>query len=65
MCVRVCVCVVFFTKISDFGLIHWEEGMNKTLFMERLAARGNISYIPPETFTHSPDPPGTTFDVYR
>ncbi|XP_005915890.1 ankyrin repeat and protein kinase domain-containing protein 1 [Haplochromis burtoni] len=51
-------------KISDFGLIHWEEGMNKTLFMERLAARGNISYIPPETFTHSPDPPGTTFDVY-
>lgn len=63
MCV--CVCVVFFTKISDFGLIHWEEGMNKTLFMERLAARGNISYIPPETFTHSPDPPGTTFDVYR
>uniref|UniRef100_A0A669DWK0 Ankyrin repeat and kinase domain containing 1 n=1 Tax=Oreochromis niloticus TaxID=8128 RepID=A0A669DWK0_ORENI len=51
-------------KISDFGLIHWEEGMNKTLFMERLTARGNISYIPPETFTDSPDPPGTTFDVY-
>uniref|UniRef100_A0A3B4VEK7 Ankyrin repeat and kinase domain containing 1 n=1 Tax=Seriola dumerili TaxID=41447 RepID=A0A3B4VEK7_SERDU len=23
-------------KISDFGLIHWEEGMSKTLFMEHL-----------------------------
>lgn len=53
------------TKISDFGLIHWEEGMNKKLFMEHLTARGNISYIPPETFTQCPDPPGTTFDVYR
>uniref|UniRef100_A0A3Q0QVL9 Ankyrin repeat and kinase domain containing 1 n=1 Tax=Amphilophus citrinellus TaxID=61819 RepID=A0A3Q0QVL9_AMPCI len=51
-------------KISDFGLIHWEEGMNKTLFIEQLTARGNISYIPPETFTQSPNPPGTTFDVY-
>ncbi|XP_053177266.1 ankyrin repeat and protein kinase domain-containing protein 1 [Scomber japonicus] len=51
-------------KISDFGLIHWEEGMNKKLFMEHLTARGNISYIPPETFTQCPDPPGTTFDVY-
>ncbi|XP_022055849.2 ankyrin repeat and protein kinase domain-containing protein 1 [Acanthochromis polyacanthus] len=50
-------------KISDFGLIHWEEGMSK-MFMERLTARGNISYIPPETFTQCPDPPGTTFDVY-
>ncbi|XP_023275668.1 ankyrin repeat and protein kinase domain-containing protein 1 [Seriola lalandi dorsalis] len=51
-------------KISDFGLIHWEEGMSKTLFMEHLTARGNISYIPPETFTQCPDPPRTTFDVY-
>ncbi|XP_042270425.1 ankyrin repeat and protein kinase domain-containing protein 1 [Thunnus maccoyii] len=51
-------------KISDFGLIHWEEGMNKKLFMEHLTARGNISYIPPETFTQCPDPPGATFDVY-
>ncbi|XP_040901425.1 ankyrin repeat and protein kinase domain-containing protein 1 [Toxotes jaculatrix] len=51
-------------KISDFGLIRWEEGMNKKLFMEHLTARGNISYIPPETFTQCPDPPGTTFDVY-
>lgn len=55
----------FSYKISDFGLIHWEEGMNKKLFMEHLTARGNISYIPPETFTQCPDPPGTTFDVYR
>ncbi|XP_039987194.1 ankyrin repeat and protein kinase domain-containing protein 1 [Xiphias gladius] len=51
-------------KISDFGLIHWEEGMSKKLFMEHLTARGNISYIPPETFTQCRDPPGTTFDVY-
>lgn len=53
------------TKISDLGLIHWEEGMSKTLLMENLTARGNISYIPPETFTQNPDPPGTAFDVYR
>ncbi|XP_047449235.1 ankyrin repeat and protein kinase domain-containing protein 1 [Mugil cephalus] len=51
-------------KISDFCIIHWEEGMSKTSFMEHLTARGNISYIPPETFTQCPDPPGTTFDVY-
>ncbi|TDH14926.1 hypothetical protein EPR50_G00025900 [Perca flavescens] len=51
-------------KISDFGLIHWEEGMNSKLFVEHLTARGNISYIPPETFSQCPDPPGTTFDVY-
>ncbi|XP_041654039.1 ankyrin repeat and protein kinase domain-containing protein 1 [Cheilinus undulatus] len=51
-------------KISDFGLIHWKEGMSKKLFMENLTARGNISYIPPETFTQSADPPGTEFDVY-
>ncbi|XP_026152390.1 ankyrin repeat and protein kinase domain-containing protein 1 [Mastacembelus armatus] len=51
-------------KISDFGLVHWEEGMSKKLFMEELIARGNISYIPPETFTQCPDPPGITFDVY-
>ncbi|XP_029374134.1 ankyrin repeat and protein kinase domain-containing protein 1 [Echeneis naucrates] len=51
-------------KISDFGLIHWEEGMSKKLFMEHLTARGNINYIPPEIFTHCPDPPGPSFDVY-
>ncbi|XP_045885733.1 ankyrin repeat and protein kinase domain-containing protein 1 [Micropterus dolomieu] len=51
-------------KIADFGFIHWEEGMSKTLFMEHLTARGNISYIPPETFTQSLDPPETSFDVY-
>ncbi|KAF3847741.1 hypothetical protein F7725_020769 [Dissostichus mawsoni] len=51
-------------KISDFGLIHWKEGMSKKLFMEQLTVRGNISYIPPETFTQCPDPPGTSFDVY-
>ncbi|XP_072248569.1 ankyrin repeat and protein kinase domain-containing protein 1 [Leuresthes tenuis] len=51
-------------KISDFGLIQWEEGMSKKVFVEHLTARGNISYIPPETFTQSPDPPGTSFDVY-
>lgn len=39
--------------------------MSKALFMESLTARGNISYIPPETFTQSSDPPGTASDVYR
>ncbi|XP_072319262.1 ankyrin repeat and protein kinase domain-containing protein 1 [Eucyclogobius newberryi] len=51
-------------KISDFSLIHWEKSVSKTSFMENLTARGNISYIPPETFSVSPDPPGTAFDVY-
>ncbi|XP_054460584.1 ankyrin repeat and protein kinase domain-containing protein 1 [Anoplopoma fimbria] len=51
-------------KISDFGVIYWEESMGKELFMEHLTVRGNISYIPPETFTQCPDTPGTTFDVY-
>uniref|UniRef100_H3CQR3 Ankyrin repeat and kinase domain containing 1 n=1 Tax=Tetraodon nigroviridis TaxID=99883 RepID=H3CQR3_TETNG len=51
-------------KISDFALIRWEEGMSKTLFMESLTARGNISYIPPETFMQSSDPPGPAYDVY-
>ncbi|XP_056138803.1 ankyrin repeat and protein kinase domain-containing protein 1 [Lampris incognitus] len=50
-------------KISDFGLITWAEGF-KTKFMEHLTARGNISYVPPETFTQCPKPPGTSFDVY-
>lgn len=53
------------TKISDFALIRWEEGTSQTLFMESLTARGNISYIAPETFTQSSDPPGTASDVYR
>ncbi|XP_029965094.1 ankyrin repeat and protein kinase domain-containing protein 1 [Salarias fasciatus] len=50
-------------KISDFGLIHWEQSRSET-FTERLTARGNISYIPPETFTQCSSPPGTSFDVY-
>lgn len=55
----------FKIKISDFALIRWEEGMNKSLFMESLTARGNTSYIPPETFMQCSDPPGTASDVYR
>ncbi|KAJ0022099.1 hypothetical protein NQD34_009589, partial [Periophthalmus magnuspinnatus] len=51
-------------KITDFSLIRWEKSMSKKSFMEHLIARGNISYIPPETFTTSPEPPGTAFDVY-
>ncbi|XP_038817817.1 ankyrin repeat and protein kinase domain-containing protein 1 [Salvelinus namaycush] len=51
-------------KISDFGLIKWEEAGNKKEFIENLTARGNIFYIPPETFTLSPEHPGTKFDVY-
>ncbi|KAI2656228.1 Ankyrin repeat and protein kinase domain-containing protein 1 [Labeo rohita] len=52
-------------KISDFGLIKWEEFSGKTEFIEHLTARGNINYVPPETFTQSPEPPGTKYDVYR
>lgn len=52
-------------KISDFGLIHWEEGMDSKVFMEDLMAYGNISSSPPETFSKNSDPPGTSFDVYR
>ncbi|XP_014862944.1 PREDICTED: ankyrin repeat and protein kinase domain-containing protein 1 [Poecilia mexicana] len=51
-------------KVSDFGLVHWEDGMCKVTFMERLTARGNINYIPPEVFTECSDSPGTAFDVY-
>uniref|UniRef100_A0A8C7GPP0 Ankyrin repeat and kinase domain containing 1 n=1 Tax=Oncorhynchus kisutch TaxID=8019 RepID=A0A8C7GPP0_ONCKI len=51
-------------KISDFGLIKWEEAGNKKEFIENLTARGNIFYIPPETFTLCPEHPGTKFDVY-
>uniref|UniRef100_A0A3B5MB06 Ankyrin repeat and kinase domain containing 1 n=1 Tax=Xiphophorus couchianus TaxID=32473 RepID=A0A3B5MB06_9TELE len=51
-------------KVSDFGLVHWEDGMCKATFMERLTARGNINYIPPEVFTECSDSPGTAFDVY-
>uniref|UniRef100_A0A3Q2EBP8 Ankyrin repeat and kinase domain containing 1 n=1 Tax=Cyprinodon variegatus TaxID=28743 RepID=A0A3Q2EBP8_CYPVA len=51
-------------KISDYGIIQWEDGMSKTVLMERLTARGNINYIPPEVFTQCSDSPGTAFDVY-
>lgn len=56
---------LFLPKVSDFGLVHWEDGMCKATFMERLTARGNINYIPPEVFTECSDSPGTAFDVYR
>ncbi|KAI4904547.1 hypothetical protein NFI96_029608 [Prochilodus magdalenae] len=49
-------------KISDFGLIKWEESSSN--FIEHLTARGNISYIPPETFSQNPEPPTTKYDVY-
>ncbi|XP_072548231.1 ankyrin repeat and protein kinase domain-containing protein 1 [Salminus brasiliensis] len=49
-------------KISDFGLIGWEE--SKKAFVEDLSARGNISYVPPEAFTQNPEPPTTKYDVY-
>ncbi|XP_051966386.1 ankyrin repeat and protein kinase domain-containing protein 1-like [Xyrauchen texanus] len=51
-------------KISDFGLIKWEEFSRMTEFVEHLSARGNIHYVPPETFTQNPEPPGTKYDVY-
>ncbi|KPP77962.1 ankyrin repeat and protein kinase domain-containing protein 1-like [Scleropages formosus] len=51
-------------KISDFGLIKWEEYSNSMEFIEHLSSRGNISYIAPEIFTQSPDAPGTKYDVY-
>nr|XP_057935974.1 ankyrin repeat and protein kinase domain-containing protein 1 isoform X2 [Doryrhamphus excisus] len=51
-------------KISDFGLIHWEEGADKRPFIEHLIARGNINYIPPEAFSQNCSPPGPSYDVY-
>ncbi|KAA0701963.1 Ankyrin repeat and protein kinase domain-containing protein 1 [Triplophysa tibetana] len=51
-------------KISDFGLIKWEEFSSKTQFAELLTARRNTNYIPPETFAQNQEPPGTKFDVY-
>lgn len=54
-----------FLKISDFGLIKWEEFSSKTQFAEILTARRNTNYIPPETFAQNQEPPGTKFDVYR
>uniref|UniRef100_A0A8C8G739 Protein kinase domain-containing protein n=1 Tax=Oncorhynchus tshawytscha TaxID=74940 RepID=A0A8C8G739_ONCTS len=41
-------------KISVFDLIKWEVGSKKEL-IENLMARGNICYIPPETFTLCPE----------
>ncbi|XP_030633961.1 ankyrin repeat and protein kinase domain-containing protein 1 [Chanos chanos] len=51
-------------KISDFGLIKWEDSSSKNSFIEHLTSRGNMNYIPPEAFTQSPDPPTTKYDVY-
>ncbi|XP_041923602.1 ankyrin repeat and protein kinase domain-containing protein 1 isoform X1 [Alosa sapidissima] len=50
-------------KISDFGVIKW-EGCSGMAVMEHLTARGNISYVPPEAFCQSPDPPTNKYDVY-
>ncbi|XP_066540932.1 ankyrin repeat and protein kinase domain-containing protein 1 [Hoplias malabaricus] len=51
-------------KISDFGLIKWEDYSSKMVFIEDLAVRGNMSYIPPETFSQNPEPPTEKYDVY-
>ncbi|TSQ58041.1 Ankyrin repeat and protein kinase domain-containing protein 1 [Bagarius yarrelli] len=51
-------------KISDFGVIQWDDSSSKTAFAEHLAARGNISYVPPETFSQNPEPPTSKYDVY-
>ncbi|XP_053502905.1 ankyrin repeat and protein kinase domain-containing protein 1 [Ictalurus furcatus] len=51
-------------KISDFGIIKWDDSSNKTEFIEHLAARGNISYVPPETFSLNAEPPTSKYDVY-
>ncbi|XP_028822998.1 ankyrin repeat and protein kinase domain-containing protein 1 isoform X3 [Denticeps clupeoides] len=51
-------------KISDFGLIKWEDSCNTMTFVEHLTARGNINYAPPEAFKQNPEPPGTKYDVY-
>ncbi|XP_061918031.1 ankyrin repeat and protein kinase domain-containing protein 1 [Entelurus aequoreus] len=50
-------------KISDFGLIHWEEETDRKV-LEHLIARGNISYIPPENLGQSCSPPGPSYDAY-
>ncbi|KAJ8368250.1 hypothetical protein SKAU_G00082780 [Synaphobranchus kaupii] len=44
--------------------LHVKEFSNSTEFIEHLTMRGNLSYIPPETFTHNSNPPGPKFDVY-
>uniref|UniRef100_A0AAZ3P1X3 Protein kinase domain-containing protein n=1 Tax=Oncorhynchus tshawytscha TaxID=74940 RepID=A0AAZ3P1X3_ONCTS len=51
-------------KISVFDLIKWEVGSKKEL-IENLMARGNICYIPPETFTLCPEhrEPSSIFSV--
>ncbi|XP_055052390.2 ankyrin repeat and protein kinase domain-containing protein 1 [Misgurnus anguillicaudatus] len=51
-------------KISDFGMVKWEDFSNKMEFAEHLTARGNINYVPPETFTQNQEQPGTKFDVF-
>ncbi|XP_026779858.3 ankyrin repeat and protein kinase domain-containing protein 1 [Pangasianodon hypophthalmus] len=51
-------------KISDFGIIKWDDSSSKMAFIEHLAARGNISYVPPETFSQNPEPPTSKYDVY-
>ncbi|XP_076833191.1 ankyrin repeat and protein kinase domain-containing protein 1 [Brachyhypopomus gauderio] len=51
-------------KLSDFGLIKWEDSSGKTTFIEHLTARGNIVYVPPEAFVQYPEPPTSKYDVY-
>ncbi|KAF7699914.1 ankyrin repeat and protein kinase domain-containing protein 1 [Silurus meridionalis] len=46
-------------KISDFGIIQFDDS-----FVEHLVARGNISYVPPETFSQNPEAPTSKYDVY-
>ncbi|XP_060799828.1 ankyrin repeat and protein kinase domain-containing protein 1 isoform X2 [Neoarius graeffei] len=51
-------------KISDFGIIKWDDSSDRMAFIEHLAERGNISYVPPETFSQNPEPPTLKYDVY-
>ncbi|XP_048837232.1 ankyrin repeat and protein kinase domain-containing protein 1 [Brienomyrus brachyistius] len=51
-------------KISDFGLVKWEDFSSSMDFIEHMSMRGNTCYIPPEIFTQSPEAPGPQYDVY-
>ncbi|TRY66444.1 hypothetical protein DNTS_025737 [Danionella cerebrum] len=50
--------------LDDHLHVKWEEFSSKTEFIEHLTSRGNINYVPPETFTQNPEVPGTKYDVY-
>ncbi|KAM9469040.1 ankyrin repeat and protein kinase domain-containing protein 1 [Clarias gariepinus] len=51
-------------KISDFGIIKWDDSCSKMPFLEHLALRGNVSYVPPEIVSQNPEPPTSKYDVY-